>query len=664
MSEGFNVLDKLDFQIAFGAIKHFGRNLYTSNPPAIAELVANAWDAYASKCKIFYNDDDLLILDNGIGMTDDEFQDRYAKSGYIKNFDIRIPNGFNKRPYMGKKGIGKFSAFSLTDQYVLYTKSIEDDKWKVIELQHDILNTPQPTVAIPIKRIDKLDDLEVKFNIKIDIPTGTIIYLPNIKRKITEKTITALNDLLPRRFSVTTIINDGNFSLSFQGKEFDLKKHFYYDSIELVYYFGYTQEDIKKLFPKINDKNIHKADPPTYNAKGWIATASLPADLKTEDGTKIKGVVIYINGKLADEDIFKNYPNDMHANAYVIGEVNADFLDTLAIDPVLSNREGLNHEIDEVIQLREYLQKIRWAVLSAWGDFRASRPIEQQDYLKKALNDSGLQKIYDSFPEAHRVQVNKYTQKLFDKPRETEEEEVKTQALAEIILPAVFQIVNEEALKELLQKTGLTSSEVLQAFTDIFNFSEINHALRMRSNVMEKLQIIKKLKEYRESGEVEKVFEKHLAKNPWLIEPYWIAQPTHIKTQDYYKLCGIDNNDETKQYIDIIVNVASELNPVIVEIKREKATAYSVPNSTTIITQILGYRKAIADELKKQPDRATLRASDIKAYFICGDTALSKLSSDDRQALMTNGIELKSYDILIRQAEAIFSANFGLDEIE
>ena len=658
------MLDKLDFQIAFGAIKHFGRNLYTSNPPAIAELVANAWDAYASKCKIFYNDDDLLILDNGIGMTDDEFQDRYAKSGYIKNFDIRIPNGFNKRPYMGKKGIGKFSAFSLTDQYVLYTKSIEDDKWKVIELQHDILNTPQPTVAIPIKRIDKLDDLEVKFNIKIDIPTGTIIYLPNIKRKITEKTITALNDLLPRRFSVTTIINDGNFSLSFQGKEFDLKKHFYYDSIELVYYFGYTQEDIKKLFPKINDKNIHKADPPTYNAKGWIATASLPADLKTEDGTKIKGVVIYINGKLADEDIFKNYPNDMHANAYVIGEVNADFLDTLAIDPVLSNREGLNHEIDEVIQLREYLQKIRWAVLSAWGDFRASRPIEQQDYLKKALNDSGLQKIYDSFPEAHRVQVNKYTQKLFDKPRETEEEEVKTQALAEIILPAVFQIVNEEALKELLQKTGLTSSEVLQAFTDIFNFSEINHALRMRSNVMEKLQIIKKLKEYRESGEVEKVFEKHLAKNPWLIEPYWIAQPTHIKTQDYYKLCGIDNNDETKQYIDIIVNVASELNPVIVEIKREKATAYSVPNSTTIITQILGYRKAIADELKKQPDRATLRASDIKAYFICGDTALSKLSSDDRQALMTNGIELKSYDILIRQAEAIFSANFGLDEIE
>ena len=41
---------------------------------------------------------------------------------------------------------------------------------------------------------------------------------------------------------------------------------------------------------------------------------------------------------------------------------------------------------------------------------------------------------------------------------------------------------------------------------------------------------------------------------------------------------------------------------------------------------------------------------------------MSKLSADDREILINNHIELKSYDILIRQAEAIFSTNFGLDE--
>lgn len=656
------MLDKLEFQIAFGAIKHFGRNLYTTNPPAIAELVANAWDAYATECSIYYNESDLLIIDNGIGMTDNEFQERYACSGYTKNLDIRIPKDFQKRPYMGKKGIGKFSAFSLADKYILYTKSDEDTQWKAIELQHDILNTPQPTVEIPIRRIDDLNEVEEKFNIKINFTTGTIIYLPNIKRSITEKTVASLNNLLPRRFSVTTIINDGKFSLKFQGKEFDLKKHFYYDNIELVYYFGYTKEEIKKLFTHASEDGIREFSAPTFDSKGWIATTTLPNDLKADEDTKIKGVVIYINGKLADEDIFKNFSNDMHANAYIIGEVNADFLDATNDDPVLSNREGLNHENEDVIKLREYLQKVRSSVLNAWGTFRASRPLEQQPYLQKALDSSGLKNVYSSLPSENRAKINKYAQKLFDRPKDSEEAETKTETLAQIILPAVFQIVNEEALKELLQKTGLTSDEILQAFTEIFDFSEINHAIRMRANVTEKLKIIQKLKDYKESGEVEKIFEKHLAKNPWLIEPYWIAQPKTVKTQDYYTLCGIDNEKPDKKYIDIIIDVASEINPVIVEIKREKATSYSVPNCQEIITQLLGYKKAIAEELKKQPDRASLRAADIKAYFVCGDVAMSKLSADDRQDLINNRIELKSYDILIRQAEAIFSAGFGLDE--
>ena len=116
-------MDSVNFQIAFGAVKHFGRNLYTSNPPAIAELVANAWDAYATECQINFKNGALLIFDNGIGMNNNEFEKRYAISGSEKNLQIRKPNGMSTRPYMGRKGIGKFSAFSLGEKYILYTKS-------------------------------------------------------------------------------------------------------------------------------------------------------------------------------------------------------------------------------------------------------------------------------------------------------------------------------------------------------------------------------------------------------------------------------------------------------------------------------------------------------------------------------------------------------------
>lgn len=655
------MLDKLDFQIAFGAIKHFGRNLYTTNPPAIAELVANAWDAYATECSIYYNDSDLIIIDNGIGMTDIEFQERYARSGYTKNLDVRVPPYLKKRPYMGKKGIGKFSAFSLADKYILYTKSSDDESWKVIELEQEMMNTPQPTVSVPIKRIEDLSFIENKFNFKIEQSTGTIIYLPNLRRKITEKTVASLNKLLPRRFSVTTIINDGNFKLTFQGKEFDLKKHFYYDNIELVYYFGYTKEEMLITFPHITENGMREFQAPSFNAKGWIATTGFPIDLKADEETKIKGVVIYINGKLADEDIFKYKVSDMYASAYIIGEINADFLDESDEDPVLSSREGLNQENSDVCELKEYLTTVRSAVLSAWGDFRASRPIEKQPYLKKALENSGLESLYNGLPQHNKNKINKYAQKLFDKPRDTEEAETKSEALAQIILPAVFQIVNEEALKELLNKTGLTGEEILKAFSEIFDFSEINHAIRMRSNVLEKLQIIQKLKEFQESGEVEKVYEKHLAKNPWLIEPYWIAQQKNVRTQDFHKLCSIDNSKPERKYIDIIMEVAGEPNPIIVEIKREKATAYSTPNVSEISNQIYGYQRAIAEQLRKQPDRR-VNPEDIKAYFICGRKAYDQLTGDDRRHLEQNHINVKSYDILIKQAEVIFSSNFGLDD--
>lgn len=103
-----NLLSNLEFQIAFGAVRHFGRNLYTTNPPAIAELVANAWDAYAKKCDLCYTNNSLLIVDNGIGMNDEEFQKRYATSGKPKDTNIRKPEDMTLRPYMGKKVLENF----------------------------------------------------------------------------------------------------------------------------------------------------------------------------------------------------------------------------------------------------------------------------------------------------------------------------------------------------------------------------------------------------------------------------------------------------------------------------------------------------------------------------------------------------------------------------
>jgi len=53
---------------------------------AIIELVANCWDAGARNVKIQYpsHEDDLLVIeDDGIGMTEDEFKFRWNDINYV-----------------------------------------------------------------------------------------------------------------------------------------------------------------------------------------------------------------------------------------------------------------------------------------------------------------------------------------------------------------------------------------------------------------------------------------------------------------------------------------------------------------------------------------------------------------------------------------------------
>ncbi len=183
-------MDKVKFQIALGAVKHFGRNLYTSNPPAIAELIANSWDAYAKKCQIIIHEDTMYLIDDGIGMTDKELTERYAKSGFEKNYSVRKPASMKERPFMGKKGIGKFSAFSLVDSYTIITKSESDSQWKKMELSYDELYSENTEYEVNVSRLNDLSDIMIPILPLYELPvkSGTIIILPKLKRTINKQT--------------------------------------------------------------------------------------------------------------------------------------------------------------------------------------------------------------------------------------------------------------------------------------------------------------------------------------------------------------------------------------------------------------------------------------------------------------------------------------------
>lgn len=97
---------------------------------ALTELVANAWDAGASHVTIMIpeNIDNLMYIeDDGIGMTEEEFQNRWMKLRYNRlkeqGKEVVFPyTSQTKRCAFGRNGVGRHGLFCFGNQYKVITR--------------------------------------------------------------------------------------------------------------------------------------------------------------------------------------------------------------------------------------------------------------------------------------------------------------------------------------------------------------------------------------------------------------------------------------------------------------------------------------------------------------------------------------------------------------
>ncbi|MDL2279494.1 ATP-binding protein [Desulfovibrio sp. OttesenSCG-928-G11] len=111
---------------------------------ALTEIVANAWDAGASQVNITIPDSadkQLIIEDNGTGLTKDEFLKRWMKLGYdrLKHQGpyVEFPsgNGNNSRLAYGRNGVGRHGLLCFNNFYtVITTKNGKKNTFKVSTL--------------------------------------------------------------------------------------------------------------------------------------------------------------------------------------------------------------------------------------------------------------------------------------------------------------------------------------------------------------------------------------------------------------------------------------------------------------------------------------------------------------------------------------------------
>ena len=109
--------------VDLSVLESLGINLYSNAAAVLSELVANAYDADSTLVTIDWKqgDERVVVKDDGVGMTVADLNDRFLKVGYKK----RLKEGFESekfsRPFMGRKGIGKLSVFSIAKVVSVYS---------------------------------------------------------------------------------------------------------------------------------------------------------------------------------------------------------------------------------------------------------------------------------------------------------------------------------------------------------------------------------------------------------------------------------------------------------------------------------------------------------------------------------------------------------------
>jgi hypothetical protein len=119
--------------ISLNVLNRLGIDLYSNVPAVPSEVVAHAWDADAHEVTIDIDQvkDQIIVKDDGIGMTETDINERYLIVGYQKRIEMpgTTPEG---RELMGRKGIGKLSVCSITKTIEVYsTKNGERNAFRM-----------------------------------------------------------------------------------------------------------------------------------------------------------------------------------------------------------------------------------------------------------------------------------------------------------------------------------------------------------------------------------------------------------------------------------------------------------------------------------------------------------------------------------------------------
>ena len=340
----------LELQFNPKTIKHLGLKMYSTLPPALAELISNSYDADSEQVGVFLIEKDgkphqIKVIDDGIGLSRAEINSKFLIIGR----DRREEDGDNPSPKherlpTGKKGLGKLALFGLAKTITIRT--VRNKLLNEFVLDWDALQQSR----------GKYNPTTTKLNEPCSKPNGTEIILSKLKRK-SPFDAEALSASLARIF----IIED-SFQirvLSPEQEVFIITNEQKYENLDIQF-----EWDIDELL----DENSEWKS----KLEGKLLTAVKPIP----PSQHLRGITLFSRKKLVNSPEYFSDSTSSHFYSYLTGWITIDFIDLLPDDVISTNRKSLDWDNPLLKDLKVILRGIVAKANKLWREGRRQKKIE------------------------------------------------------------------------------------------------------------------------------------------------------------------------------------------------------------------------------------------------------------------------------------------------
>lgn len=617
--------EKYTMRISRLTIDKLGIQMYDRISAVLAELIANAYDADANDVKIKLPfgtylarreggdvkdlDYEIVIEDDGIGMTANQVNEFYLNVG----FDRRSTRGEKtqkyKRRVMGRKGIGKLAPFGVCREVEVVTAGGKstDKGYPVSNLVlklDDILNETSDDQGNPEPYHPQLGTLDGSYFAK----RGTKLILRQFNRKRVP-TKEELGRQLAARFGLSqnnwkVLLED---SLG-EGGQVELGK-LQVDTME-----G-TRIDVDSRPVRVENQEL----PVT----GWVAYAKDP--YKDE---VMAGVRLYARGKIVaqtrDFDIKTGFTGEFKMRSYLTGEIYAEWLDGTA-DFVRTDRQDIIWNSEYGNALREWGRNLLKELAGKAETSTRKRVWDiflEKSKLKERLDNSQLKDrlIQDSVLRAAQLLVTRADRDSIDKPD-----------FVENVVSLAFALGPHRTLLETLDKVASSTDIATNVILELFEKASVVEVYSLGQVARERVKSIKQLERLvSDSSTQERQLQKLIEEAQWILFPNWTPLSSNqalVTTRKNFENWYMANHGKqivtsqienpSKQPDFVMLNHAGTLE--IVEIKRPKHAL-----TDDEFTRAFDYLDAVQKFVKNTEDVRKM-FNEVNLTIVCDN--LEKLSS-------------------------------------